>query len=165
VLAALLLQRGVPRVIATDISPRALAAARANLERMGLADRAQLLQCDLYPEGKADLVVCNPPWIPAKPTSLIEHAIYDPGHRMLLGVLEGARAHLQPGGELWLIMSDLAEHLGLREPGWLAQAIAHAGLKVLGKLDARPTHGKASDRDDPLFEARQREVTSLWRLG
>lgn len=164
VLAALLLQRGVPRVIGTDLNPRALAAAQDNLARLGLAGRAEWLACDLFPEGKADLIVCNPPWLPAKPTSLIEQAVYDPGHRMLLGFLAGARAHLHNSGEVWLIMSDLAEHLGLREPGWLRQAVEHAGLTVVDKFDTAPLHGKARDAEDPLFEARSREITSLWRL-
>ncbi len=33
---------------------------------------------------------------------------------MLRGFLAGLADHLAPGGEGWLILSDLAEHLGLR---------------------------------------------------
>ena len=84
---------------------------------------------------------------------------------MLLGFLKGLAAHLTPQGEGWLVMSDLAEHLGLRAPDMLSQAIDQAGLIVLGKLDIRPRHGKAQDPHDPLHQARKREVTSLWRLG
>jgi hypothetical protein len=36
--------------------------------------------------------------------------VYDEGSRMLLGFLNGLAAHLAPGGEGWLILSDLAEH-------------------------------------------------------
>ncbi|MEO5781348.1 MAG: methyltransferase, partial [Arthrobacter oryzae] len=61
-------------------------------------------------------------------------------------------------------LSDLAEHLGLRSREDLLAAIEAAGLQVLERLDTKPTHPKASDRDDPLFEARTAEVTSLWRL-
>ena len=43
--------------------------------------------------------------------------------------------------------------------------VAAAGLQVLGRLDARPEHGKSRDADDPLYLARAAEVTSLWRLG
>ena len=165
VLAALLLQRGVPRVLATDINPRALQAAKENLARLHYTDRVELLACDLFPEGKADLIVCNPPWLPAKPTSQIEQAVYDPGHRMLQGFLAKVTAHLQPGGEVWLLMSDLAEHLGLREPEWLRQTIRAAGLAVIEKRDTRPVHGKAQNTDDPLYAARSKETTSLWRLA
>ena len=62
-------------------------------------------------------------------------------------------------------MSDLAEHLGLRSPDMLAQAIDAAGLQVLGRIDARPVHPKAGDASDPLHAARSLEVTSLWRLA
>lgn len=165
VLAALLLQRGVDRVVATDLNPRALSCAQANLASLGFQDRAELLACDLFPEGKADLIVCNPPWLPAKPTSLVEQAVYDPDHRMLQGFLNGVKAHLNPGGEAWLILSDLAEHLGLREPGWLPAAIEAAGLRIVGHLAARPLHGKAHDANDPLHAARSQERTFLWRLA
>ncbi|MPM79923.1 hypothetical protein SDC9_126966 [bioreactor metagenome] len=83
---------------------------------------------------------------------------------MLRGFLAGLAAHLSPGGEGWLIMSDLAEHLGLRAPGELEGWIAGAGLRVTARLDTRPRHGKVQDRDDPLHAARAAEVTSLWRL-
>lgn len=165
VLAAVLLRKGVARVVATDLSPRALACADDNLRRLGLRDGVDLLACDLFPPGRAGLIVCNPPWLPGKPSSAVEQAVYDPDHRMLRGFLAGVGAHLSPGGEAWLILSDLAEHLGLRSREQLMQWIADGGLQVLGRLDTRPRHGKAYDRDDPLYAARSRELTSLWRLG
>ena len=124
----------------------------------------QLLRTDLFPPGRADLVVCNPPWLPARATSPVEHAVYDEGSRMLRGFLAGLAGHLAPGGEGWLIMSDLAERLGLRAPTELADWIAAAGLRVADRLDAKPLHPKAADATDPLHAARSAEVTSLWRL-
>lgn len=165
VLSALLLQRGLERVVGTDLNPRALACARDNLARMGHADTFQAVACDLFPPGRADLIVCNPPWLPSKPTSQIEQAVYDPGHRMLLGFLQGVPHHLENGGQAWLILSDLAEHLGLRTPQMLPEAFAQAGLRVIGRSDTRPFHPKALDRNDPLYEARCQETTTLWRLA
>lgn len=165
VLSAVLARRGVPRLVATDLSPRALACAQDNLQRLGLQEKVELLQTDLYPPGQAALVVCNPPWLPAQPNSVLDQAIYDPESAMLRGFLAGLAAHLCAGGEGWLILSDLAEHLGLRTREQLQQWIAGAGLKVLGRLDTRPSHGKARDASDPLHTARAAEVTSLWRLG
>jgi methylase of polypeptide subunit release factors len=124
-----------------------------------------LLQADLYPSGRAVLVVCNPPWLPVRPGSALERAVYDENSRMLLGYLNGLVAHLAPGGEGWLILSDLAEHLGLRTRQQLLAWVAAAGLQVLGRIDTRPTHRKAFDATDPLHAARAAEVTSLWRLG
>jgi methylase of polypeptide subunit release factors len=164
VIAALLARRGVAHVIATDQDPRALACARDNLQRLGLAQRVTLCEADLFPPGRAPLIVCNPPWVPARPSAAIEHAVYDPDSRMLRGFLDGLAAHLAPDGEGWLILSDLAEHLALRSREDLLAWIDAAGLAVAGRLDTRPRHAKAADQDDALHVARSREVTSLWRL-
>ena len=165
VLAAVLAKRGVAKVIATDLDPRAIACARDNLERLGLTNQIELVQTDLYPPEPAALVVCNPPWVPARPSSTLERAVYDPDSAMLRGFLAGLAAHLRPGGEGWLILSDLAEHLGLRTREQLLGWIEAAGLRVLGRLDQRPAHPRSTDADDPLHAARKAEVTSLWRLG
>jgi len=165
VLSVVLARRGVARIIATDLSPRALACAQDNLQRLGLHGQVELLQTDLYPRGQAALVVCNPPWLPSQPSSVLDLAIYDPDSAMLRGFLAGLATHLCTGGEGWLILSDLAEHLGLRTREQLMVWIKDAGLKVLGRLDTRPRHAKAQDTSDPLHAARAAEVTSLWRLG
>jgi methylase of polypeptide subunit release factors len=165
VLAAVLARRGVARVIATEHDPRALACARENIERLALGDRVEVVDVDLFPEGRAPLVVCNPPWVPARPSSPIEHAVYDLDSRMLHAFLEGLSAHLEAGGEGWLVLSDLAEHLGLRSREELLAAIDKAGLTVLDRSDIRPTHPRSSDATDPLHAARAAEVTSLWRLA
>lgn len=165
VLSAVLARRGVAYVIATDQDPRALACAAANVVQLGVGAQVQLCQVDLFPPGRASVVVCNPPWLPARPSAPIEHAVYDEGSRMLLGFLAGLAEHLVPGGEGWLILSDLAEHLGLRTRDVLLEAFARSGLTVLGRMDAKPQHPKASDGSDPLHAARAAEVTSLWRLG
>ncbi|MFZ3259396.1 MAG: class I SAM-dependent methyltransferase [Thiobacillus sp.] len=165
VLAAVLAKRGVKHVIATDQDSRALACARQNIARLGLAGRVEVVEADLFPQGRAPLIVCNPPWLPARANSPIERAIYDPDSRMLLGFLNGLAAHLEPGGEGWLILSDLAEHLGLRSREALLAAFDAAGLNVVGRMDAKPTHPRASDATDPLHAARAAEVTSLWRLA
>ena len=165
VLSAVLARRGVQRVVATDQDPRALTCARENLQRLGLTSRVELQQQDLFPEGKAPLVVCNPPWLPARANSPIERAVYDEGSGMLRGFLAGLAAHLEPGGEGWLILSDLAEHLQLRTREQLLEWMAQGGLKVLGRQDVKPRHGKSADASDALHAARAAEVTSLWRLG
>ena len=165
VLAAVLARRGVPRVVATEQAPRALACARENLARLGMDKQVEVVEADLFPEGQAALVVCNPPWVPARPSSVLESAVYDPDSRMLKGFLAGLAAHLAPGGEGWLILSDLAEHLKLRSRDELMAWIAAAGLKVVGRREAKPAHPKAADETDPLHLARKAEITYLWRLG
>ncbi len=160
VLAFLAARRGAT-VIATDSEPRAAACARENAARLGLADRVEVREADLFPEGLADLVLCNPPWVPADAHTPLERAVYDPGGRFLSAFLAGLSGHLAPGGEALLVLSDLAERLGLREPGALEAAFADAGLRRVEVRSAPATHPRAKDPEDPLHEARAGEVTSL----
>lgn len=164
-LAIILAQRGVKQVVATDLNPRALACAADNLQRLELTS-VELQQADLFPTQQplANLIVCNPPWLPAKPSSPLEYAVYDAKSAMLRGFLQGAGKHLAPQGEVWLILSDLAEHLQLRTREELLGWFAEAGLTVKYRLDTQPKHGRSQDTTDPLFAARSAEVTSLWCL-
>ncbi|MFC3494722.1 methyltransferase [Glycomyces rhizosphaerae] len=164
VLAAVLARRGIDRVVATDNNPRAVACARDNAERLGLADRIEAIGPALFPDGRADLVVCNPPWLPGRPVSAVEGGVYDPDGSMLNGFLTGLADHLRPGGEGWLVISDLAEHLGLRSRDDLLKAIADAGLHVVDRIETRPTHPGTERNPDLLADVRRKEVTSLWRL-
>ena len=165
VLAAVLALREVDQVVATDQDERALACAKENIYKLRLPNPVKVMKADLFPEGLASVIVCNPPWLPARPGSPLEGAVYDEGSRMLLGFIKGLAAHLAPGGEGWLILSDLAEHLGLRTRAELLAAITANGLKVVGRMDVKPEHPKALDASNPLAEARAKEVTSLWRLA
>lgn len=165
VLAAVLARRNVPCVVATDRDRRAIDCARENITRLGLSGQVEVLLADLFPPGRAALVVCNPPWVPARPGSPLDHAVFDPESRMLREFLGGLAEHLESGGEGWLILSDLAEHLELRSRAELMTWVEDARLRVLGRLDVRPSHRRAADTTDPLYAARAAEVTSLWRLG
>ncbi|TFC26620.1 class I SAM-dependent methyltransferase [Cryobacterium sp. TMT1-3] len=164
VLAAVLATRGVPRVVATDIEPRAVASARETVSRLKLTERVEVHLTSLFPDGRADLIVCNPPWIPATAHSLLDAAVYDPGSRMLKGFLAGVLGHLEPRGEVWLVLSDFAELVGLRSRDDLLKEIDAAGLRVIGALEAPAVHARATDTSDPLHAIRRNEVTSLWRL-
>lgn len=164
-LAIILAQRGVKQIVATDLNPRALTCAKDNVERLNYTN-VQLQQADLFPTEQplAELIVCNPPWLPARPSSPLEFAVYDANSSMLRGFLQGARAHLAPHGEVWLILSDLAEHLDLRSREQLLDWFAEANLTVKYRLDTQPKHRRSQDRSDPLHSARSAETTSLWCL-
>lgn len=152
-LAIVLAKRGVKQIIATDLNPRALDCAQDNFDRLGQSN-VQLQQVDLFPTDVplANLIVCNPPWLPAKPSSPLEYSVYDANSAMLRGLLMGAKQHLAESGEVWLILSDLAEHLQLRTREDLIGWIEDAGLKVKYCLDTEPTHGKSQDESDPLLQ-------------
>lgn len=165
VLSLVLARRGVPEVVATDLDPRAVACARENVERFKASGQVRVEECDLFPDGQADLVVFNPPWLPARPRTPVERAIFDPDSELLLRFLRELPDHLAPGGEAWLVISNLAELLGLRPRGLVAQAASAANLSIHGQTSTPAVHKKAKDEDDPLYPARSREITTLYRIG
>lgn len=74
-------------VFAVDISPAALACARVNVEKFGLQDRIFLIEGDLFAslkglnlENKIDIVISNPPYIPASEIACLEDGVknYEP---------------------------------------------------------------------------------------
>lgn len=104
------------RVVATDISRDALAVARRNALRLGVADRVSFLQTS-YLDGVAgppfDAIVANPPYVKDRDKPAISRQViaYEPhvalfggddGLRGVRGVLDAARDRLRPGG--WLIV-------------------------------------------------------------
>ena len=165
VLSIILAMRDVKKIVATDQDDRALVCAKENIELLNLGSQVEIVKANLFPQGRASLIVCNPPWVPARPSSTLEHAVYDPDSQMLKGFLAGLKDHLSPKGEAWLILSDLAEHLGLRTRPELLSWIESAGLVVQGRMDTKPKHPKAGDEADLLYFARSAETTSLWRLS
>ena len=104
------------RVLATDASVAALAVARANAQRLGLAN-VEFLQADWYDGVPAtwhgapfDVVASNPPYVVAGDPHLAEGDLrFEPaaalspggdGLRALRRIVAGAPGHLVPGGTL-----------------------------------------------------------------
>jgi SAM-dependent methyltransferase len=162
---AVQLARAGARVVATDVDPRAVACARENAERFGVTGQVQVVEADLFPPGRARLVVANPPWIPARPHGPLDRAVYDPGGALLRRLVGALPDHLADGAEAWLVLSDLAERLGLRPTGELQAMFESAGLRVVFTLETRPSHPRAQDAGDRLAEARQAERTRLYGLS
>jgi hypothetical protein len=148
-----------------SIPPGELAFARDNVDRLGLGRHVDVRHRDLFPPGRADVVVANPPWVPGSPHSDLDRGVFDPAGRMLDRFVRGVGQHLRPGGEAWLILSDLAEHLGLRRPDHVPALVGAAGLIVRDCISTRPSTWRgATGGDDPLAELRSREQIHLWRM-
>lgn len=164
VLSFVLLQRGVASVVATDVEPRAVACATDNARRLGLEHRFQALERDGFPDGRADLVICNPPWIPAPPKTRLDRAVFDEDGRFLSAFLEQLRGHLEPGGMGLLFLSDLPELLGLRPSGLVDERVSSTGLRIAWTHAIAARHPKAKDTADPLHAVRSRERVALRAL-
>jgi len=122
--------------IATDLSCEALVTARDNAERLGLGARARFVACDYAAAlaGPFDLIVSNPPYIPAAEiaTLAVEVRSHDP-RRALDGGDDGldayraiapqAAARLTPGGALIV-------EVGQGQSAAVAELMAAAGLTL-----------------------------------
>ena len=120
--------------IGTDISARALDAARANADRLGLADRAAFLAADFTAalDGTFDLIVSNPPYIERAAIAALDPEVrrHDP-FAALDGGADGLDAYrailadgprlLKPGGALFL-------EIGADQAAAVAALVAAAGL-------------------------------------
>jgi len=169
VLGCILALRGVLRVLCTDNSPNAVACARETAKNLHLSSRVEVLQCDLLPSAShglvTDLIVCNPPWIPEEPANEMDKSVFDGKDSVMLrGVLQGAKSRLSSHGEMWLILSDLAERLGLRSRSELLSWIDDAGLTIKDIVTTPAAHKRARDETDPLHVARSQEQTELFIL-
>lgn len=121
------------RVLATDASPAALAVARANAARLGLANVAFVEGSWWEPLAgrRFDLVVSNPPYIALSDPHLdLGDLRFEPRSALASGadglddlrrIAAGARAHLAPGGAL------LVEH-GHDQGESVRALLAAAGL-------------------------------------
>ncbi len=103
------------QVTAVDLSPEALAVARRNADKHGVAERVRFLQGDLFeavpPGERFDFVVSNPPYIPRDEVARLERGVrdYEPhlaldggpdGYAVFERLVAKARAYLEPGGYL-----------------------------------------------------------------
>jgi len=163
VLALRFLARGTERAVATDLDPRAVACTRDNAHRMGLAHRLDVREGALFAGADpAELVIFNAPWMPETPSSRLDRAVFDPGGTTTQAFLEGLPAQLATGGRGALILSDLPERIGLRDPDWVSTRLAEAGLTLAEQHDVAATHRRAAKADDPLHSARSAERIRLF---
>ncbi len=108
-------EHAAARVVAVDSSEAALALAHENLARSGLDARVELRRADLLDgvAGPFDLVVSNPPYVPASEYDTLQPEIrlYEPyeavvGDRVWERVARQARDVLAAGGHLVLECGD-----------------------------------------------------------
>jgi release factor glutamine methyltransferase len=158
-------ERARARVLATDVSEAALAVARDNAQRLGLAN-VEFLHSDWYASvppawrgGGFDVIASNPPYVEAgDPHLALGDLRHEPmralspggdGLASIRAILAGACEHLAPGGTL------VVEH-GYDQADAVRALFAAAGFAdVTSKRDlagiARVVAGRAPDpnsRDD-----------------
>lgn len=124
------------RVLAVDISQKALEVAQRNIRKHKVEERVQLLQSNLWEEvmGTFDLIVANPPYIPTENLAGLSREVkHEPrlaldggkdGYEVTRLLCQAADSFLNPGGLLALELDDTQSRplaRGLEEIGWQAQ--------------------------------------------
>ncbi len=123
---ALVLARELPaaRMVATDLSPGALAVARRNALAHGVADRMILVRGDLFTavSGDFDVICSNPPYVPDGVYGLLPAGIrdFEPREALIAGpdgldfqrtIIRDGLNRLKPGGRIFLEIGE-----GQRDP-------------------------------------------------
>lgn len=149
------------RVDAIDVSPAALDVARANVARLGVADRVRLLESDLFAalDGcRYDLIIANPPYVPADSMATLpaeyrhEPALAlaggDDGLDIVRRLLDQAADHLTPGGFLLLEVGEAAPALqallGPVPAVWLEFEYGGEGVALLDRAACLGGFGQAA---------------------
>src|SRR5690349_14817242 len=91
-------------VVAVDINPKAVEAARANAVLNGVADRITFEVSDVFAavEGDFDLIVFDPPFRWFKARDLLELSHTDENYQALSRFMRQVRQRLRPGGRVLL---------------------------------------------------------------
>ena len=139
------------RVIATDISPLAIELAQENAANLNLADRIDIVECDLGSGigedlmGRFDLVVSNPPYIPTAILGSIPEEVsnYEPalaldggpdGLDVFRRIISWCSDALKPGGAFALELHETC----LDQAAALAMEGGYSDVRVKLDLANRP---------------------------
>ncbi len=122
---AILAARTAREVVAVDVNPDAVAAARQNCHHHGVDDRVECREGGLFEatDGVFDLIVFDPPFRWFAPRTLLEMAFADEDYSTLTAFFEHVGDHLSPRGRVLVFFGttgDLA---------YIHELIADAALR------------------------------------
>jgi methylase of polypeptide subunit release factors len=165
VLSFQMLKHGIKSVVASDINPNAIISVQKDIERMGLeSSKLITVQSDLFEgiDGKSDLIVFNPPWLPAqKEEEGLDQAIYYESD-LFDRFFSEAVDHLNDNGRIVILFSNLAlvEGYSAEHPVISELALNNRFKKVeLIKRKSAQKSKKTKRRDN-----RKNEYIELWEL-
>jgi len=141
---------GAAPVVATDIHPVALLNTAYNAELFGWPEviEARLVTpaesgafAPVAADERFDVIFCNPPWEDRSAERFEQVLDTDPGHALLLSLLDGLEDHLNEGGQLVMIYGPLH---GLRlvqeraeARGWMVHITWNGSRRTLASFLAR----------------------------
>lgn len=134
IVISLLLELPAARGVAVDISEGALAVARENAKRFGVADRIAFRRCDFaeVPDGPFDVVVANPPYVESGAIAGLAPDVREHDPRIALdGGPDGLAAYRTILAHVGRLVADgglVAFELGQGQGGAVAALCSYAGL-------------------------------------
>jgi release factor glutamine methyltransferase len=128
------------KVLAVDVNPAAVACARDNADRNGVADRVTVQESDLFQNvsGRFDLIIFDPPYRWFRPRDMFERGTADENYRTLTTFFDQAGDHLEPGARILVSFGTTGDI------DYLHHLIAQSGLRreelrrVEGEKDGLP---------------------------
>jgi len=131
------LRRGAGEAWASDIVPRCVHFARFNVLLNDLADRAHVVESDVWDaleDETFDLIVAHPPYVPALSHRFDFRDGGADGEQVARRIVGGLGAHLRPGGR-FVMCAALSDRRGApiasRVRDWLGEASDSFDLVVL----------------------------------
>jgi len=118
----------VTEVIAIDINPNALEAAKKMAKKNGVSHKIRFIESNLFNsiEDDFDWIIFNAPYLPTE-DNIMDVALDggSTGSEVISCFLEGAKQHLKINGQILLVYSSLSNLQG--DYGYL--------WEILGKID------------------------------
>ncbi|MBI5636281.1 tRNA (adenine(22)-N(1))-methyltransferase TrmK [Candidatus Micrarchaeota archaeon] len=104
---------GASKVVAIDKFTMPFLCTKYNVEQLGLADKIDVRQGDLFEpleaEEKFDLIVANPPFREMNSKTSLESAMRDDGYETLKRFFRQAKNHLKENGRIRLVFADVGD--------------------------------------------------------
>lgn len=165
VLTLQLIKNGFQKVFATDSNTNAIIGFNEEVKRRKLHSQVELLHGDLFANctDKAELIVFNPPWIPAsKDVEGLDKAIYY-GDDLFPRFFKEAEKHLKEDGKLILLFSNLSEITETEKLHPIKDEIANGGrFQKENYLTKQVNPASKKTRRDQNWRAD--ELVELWIL-
>ena len=110
-LAEKMLEQGAEKVVAVDINSEAVEEASKRLQKF---DNFEVFRSDMFDEveGKFDLVVFNPPYLPSEASEIGDEEIWSGGEKgveVTEKFLDEVPGYLSEDGEAFFVASSLAD--------------------------------------------------------
>ncbi len=166
ILSFQLIQNGFKNIFATDTNANAIIGVAKERKRLGFEENITLNHGDLFDncEVKADIIVFNPPWLPAKHKleEGIDKAMYYE-KELFPRFFKQAKKHLAPNGKIVLIFSNLAEVVDKNTTHPIIEELTKNN-RFRKELHLR-RDVRASSRKTKRNDSRDNEKVELWVLG